>query len=299
MKKIVIIPTFAVSHLLEHWIQNSIDVINPDEIIINEGIFKFGPENKKEISQKFRDNWCYQESSAGFDYHETLKICDKFGNLISIKCKNYKENDANVSFLDAISDFHAVDFEIGTIIFPLEPDAFLYEGDIDVINEEISKLKPGEGLSCRWVDFLETQFYTEAINLIQPKYRRFCYCFDNTENYKKAMSGFTSQNYPLLKKTESFFIRHYCWFQPEPWKQLRYELIYRSDPNYWKDFDGGLDEVRFNSELEISQRTWSNRESYPKDKIVVRPSRSDEGRYAKFIDIDHPKAIEEHPNFVK
>ena len=194
-------------------------------------------------------------------------------------------------------------FAEGDIIFPIEPDAFIYEGDMDIINEEISKLKPGEGIQCRWVDFLETQYYTEAINLEQPKYRRFCYCFNNIKNYKKAMDGFMSQSYPKLKKTESFFVRHYPWFVYDKWKELRYDLIYRSDPQYWKNFEKGLQEIRnvkvWDRINHVDGSITDIRNRDIPERITIRPSRQDAGRYAQFIDVEHPEAIKNHPNYVR
>lgn len=282
-----------------------IEVIDPDIIIINEGLFPQGPENRGHVdSTEFRKKWLYKDTPAGFDWEALQDFVLVYyrgdSSLIVCGILQHDSTSADQCFIDAISTFPENEYwstipEVGDVIFPLEPDAFLYEGDKDIINEEISKLKPGEGLSCKWIDFLETQYYTEAINLVQPKYRRFCYCFDNLENYKEAINGFMSQSYPKLKKVDSFFIRHYCWFQPDPWKQLRYELIYRFDPNYWRSFDNGLNEIRQCSVDHIDPELLYQ----APDKIVIRPSRSDEGRYAKFIDVPHPKAIYNHPNFVK
>lgn len=309
MRKIVIAPTFASFHFLKHWIPNIINTLDPDIIILNEGLFPQGPENKGHVdSPEFKDKWLNE--NAGFDWNETLDFIKngwktlEYPNLskkvsIRLHSMEYTDIDANKCFLEAIrytTTDNPFNFDLthGDIIFPLEPDAFLLESDKDIINEMISKLEPGEGVSCKWMDFLETQYYTEAINLTQPKYRRFCYCYDNMDNYLKAMDGFMTQNYPLLKKTEDFFIRHYCWFQPEPYKQLRFDLIYRSNPEYWEDFDAGLMVIRSRSEMyhetgmipEFAFRT------------EIRPSRNDEGRWAEFIDIEHPEAIKNHPNYV-
>jgi hypothetical protein len=317
MKKIVIIPEFASSHFLKYWIQNMIDVIEPDVIIINTGIFPGGVENKKEIDSQFRKKWCYEDTNAGFDYEMTLDIVSEYtrnqfdgdGKLPHIECKiiDYKNYDANICFLNAIT--HGLESFVseGTIIFPLEPDAFLYELDKDVISEEISKLMPGEGLKCVWRDFLETQYYCEAINEVSPKFRRFCYCFDNMQNYRRAMDGFMSQNYPLLKYTDKFWVRHYPWFVNGKWKELRYELIYRSDPQYWKDFETGLEKIRYNSDNFVHKK-WADslegtefvlRPLPTSKKVMIRPSRQDEGQFAKFIDVPHPKHIHNHPNFVR
>lgn len=301
-KRIIICPSFASSHHIKCHIPNMIEVLNPDVIIYNEGLFPQGPENKGHVdTEEFRKKWLFKVTTkCGFDWLESQNIIHRYIDSCHVQMRSilYNENSADACFIQAISEGY--EFEVGDIIFPLEPDAFLYEGDAGIIDEEISKLKPGEGLQVKWVDFLETQYYTEAINIVQPKYRRFVYCFDNMENYKKAMSGFTSQNYPALKKVDSFFIRHYCWFQPDPWKQLRYELIYRSDPNYWKDFDNGLQAIRRNKNTrKITNDPVLDIEPLEIiEKILIRPSRSDEGRYAKFINVPHPKAIMNHPNYV-
>lgn len=325
-RKIVIIPSFASYHFLKCWIPNMLDVINPDLIIINEGLFPQGPENKGHIDGNFKEKWCHPANeSFGFDFpvdnegnliddgdelKDILAIHSSFipaGGSLKILWKpiTYIPDDVNTCFLEAISTFHGYEPEVGDIIFPLEPDAFVFDGDKDIIQEEILKLKPGEGISCKWVDFLETQFYTEAINISQPKYRRFAYCFDNMENYLNAVNGFMTQDYTKLKKVNSFFVRHYAWFQPEPYKQLRYDLIYRSNPQYWKDFDKGLQEIRNMTEMYVDHLR-PDKEGFvkmnliiPLDKILLRPSRTDEGRWAKFIDCDHPKTIKNHPNFVK
>lgn len=302
-KRIVIIPTFASSHLLKCWLSNMIEVIQPDIIIINEGIFPTGPENKGHIDEKFKEKYCWKDTNVGFDWEETLDILEewkqKYPNIKIIPIPiTYKSPDANQCFLDAISNFKFINVEVGDTIFALEPDAFVHQVDQNTINEELGKLSPGQGISCQWVDFLETQFYTENINISQPKYRRFAYCFDNMENYKAAMSGFMSQDYPKLKKVNSFFVYHYPWFVFDKWKELRYDLIYRSNPQYWKDFEVGLQEIRAESEAFIDNVMYPIK-SASSQYITIRPTRNDEAKYAKFIDISHPIHIRNHPNFVK
>lgn len=315
MRKIVIIPSFASAHFLKHWIPNVIDAIEPDVIIINEGLMPQGPENKTRIDNDFRKKWCYNKHNytfnVGFDWDILGMYIDPYinsGKQLYVQPIEFKSTDANECFLESITKFgprHNFPV-VGDIIFPLEPDAFHHEVDKQKIHDRVSQLKPGEGISTKWVDFLETQYYTEGINLVQPKYRRFAYCYDNMDNYKAAMNGFMSQNYTRLQKVDDFITYHYCWFQPEPYKTLRYELIHRSDPKYWEDFEIGLSLIRNSGKaisafFELSRManyTGDNISNQP-DKIIIRPSRSDEGRYAKFIDISHPKHIQEHPNFVK
>lgn len=325
-RKIVIIPAFASSHFLKCWIPNIIETLEPDVVIINEGLFSNGPENKGHINEDFKSKYCYPNTEpkniVGFDWKETLDIFySYYGNAFEgdISGMLYSDTSADECFYECMNYFHRFHPSVGDIIFTLEPDAFLLETDKDIINEEVSKLKPGQGLKCLWRDFLETQYYCEAINETQPKHRRFCYCFDNYENYNKAIDGFMTQNYPLLDFTDKFWIRHYPWFVFDKWKELRYDLIWRSDPQYWKDFESGLQQIRINSgyqlrvldhrqrmsDLEYQKLSQTDIMRYatiprpPDNKILIRPSRQDEGRWAKFIDIEHPKAIKNHPNFVK
>lgn len=303
-RKIIILPEFASSHLLKCSLPNWIEVLEPDIIIINSGVFPGGIENKKEIDDEFRKKWCYKNTIAGFDYDETLDFISKLtierhsGNkkIPHIECRiiNYASLDANECFLQAISSPEI--FSPGDILLPLEPDVLFHENDKKKIQEELQRLTPGDGIQVVWKDFLETQFYTELINEVSPKWRRFAYCFDSMENYRNAMNAFMTQNYRGLRKVNSFFSFHYPWFCPEPWKQLRFDLIYRKDPQYWKDFENGLQEIRHKSEFVILSEM---RRDEHIDKILIRPSRTDEARWAKFIDISHPKHIHSHPNFVK
>lgn len=315
MRKIIILPEFSSSHLIKCSIPNWIDVLEPDIIIINSGLFPNGPENKGHIDDEFRQKWCYQDTNAGFDFDETKKLVDEFNKNQWMVTKEpriilneilYNSNDVNECFLQAITTPNI--FDVGDIILPLEPDVLFHENDKEKIQDHLKRLTPGDGISCKWIDFLETQLYTESINVQFPKFRRFAYCFDTMENYKKAMNAFMTQDYKSLRKVHDFIGFHYPWFCPTPWKQLRFELIYRKDPQYWQAFESGLQQIRKVSEekvrieskfKEIGLSAFGFLENTGRNKVLIRPSRQYEARWAKFIDIQHPKHIQNHPNFVK
>lgn len=319
MRKIIILPSFASSHFLKCSIPNWISVLEPDIIIINSGLFPDGPENKGYIDDEFRKKWCYEEDGMqtpmGFDWSETSKIVydyqysqDGIKPLISSMGLNYKSSDANECFITAISTFQPNLIgrdgkycfpEVGDIIFPLEPDVLFHENDKEKIQRLISELKPGEGIQCVWKDFLQTQFYVEAINESNPKWRRFCYSFDNMTNYRSAMDAFMTQNYSKLKKTTEFLAWHYPWFVEGKFKQLRFDLIYRSDENYWKQFDAGLEWIKLKSEIFVKRQQKGNLKYQEPEDIVIRPSRNDAGRFATFVNVSHPNSIKSHPNFIK
>ncbi len=292
MNKIVIIPSFAESHLIRCQIDNLVHVLKPDTIIYNEGVFPNGPEGNTVGFNKKK--WCYKDTLAGFDISITSKILTaaqkKYPKIkFYLNIMDYDDNlSANEAYTFASSNFEAlgIDVKVGTIIFPLEPDAFHHEKDSSLIHKAIYNLNNGEGLTTKWVDFLQTQYYTENINIHQPKNRRFAYKFDNIESYKKMLMNFTSQNYTSLKHLE-IVTYHYSWFRPFPYKQLRYELI-RRQPEYWKEFEAGLEQIYINT---INKNY---------EDVVVRPSRNDASRFATcmpFLD-GHPQAIKLHPNYI-
>lgn len=299
MKKLVSVTAFAEFHLLECLIPNIIQIINPDKIIISEGKMPLGPENKGFGNEDdFNQKWTFEGNGiVGFDWLKTKSLEEKYKGLVEVVEMNYDSNlSATECYIQSISN---IEPELGDLCFCLESDSFLYEGDHGLIWDELEQLKIGEGLSVKYVDFLQTQFFTENVNISSPKFRRFVYKFDNLENYQRKMGqGYLTQNYPELKKVDSFFIRHYAWFRPNEYKQLRYDLIKRND-DYWKNFDIGLEWIKLKSEIFVKRQNKGNLRYEEPDPVMIRPSRTDEGRYAKFINISHPKHIENHPNWIK
>lgn len=287
------------------WIPNIQEILEPDYILIRESLFPFGPENKGHIDGEFKKNWCYKDTNAGFDWEETQSICSQYDNVI-LDWFTPKSHDSNKCFLEAISLNLGKYADVSDYIFVLEPDVFIHQNDKQKIDELLGELEIGSGYRVIWRDFLQTQFYTELVNIQSPKVRRFVYRFDNMKNFLEAHDGYMSQSYPKLKQIDDFFLFHYPWFVYGDWKELRYQLIWRNDPQYWKSFEGGLQEIRSVSKKYVDLKNKPDEmmtnwiiPTPEKDKIVIRPSRQDEGRWASFIDVPHPHHITNHPNFVK
>ena len=288
------------------WIPNIQEILEPDYILIRESLFSNGPENKGHIDSDFKRKWCYKDTNAGFDWEETQSICSQYDNVI-LDWFTPKSHDSNKCFLEAISlnlDKYA---DVGDYIFVLEPDVFIHQNDKQKIEDLLKELKIGFGLRVMWRDFLQTQFYTESVNIQSPKIRRFVYRFDNMKNFLEAHDGYMSQSYPKLKQIDDFFLFHYPWFVYDKWKELRYELIWRKDEQYWKSFEDGLQEIQYNSDNFVHRKWVDSLEGTEfvlrpvpiLKKVTIRPSRQDEGRWASFIDVSHPRHIMNHSNFVK
>ena len=321
--RIVIIPEFAAAHMMDQWISNMRNTIAPDYILIVSGLFTNGPENKGFADfEQFKEKYCSTAQSAsahdvivGFDHAETIKICRKYDKqlypdgrklfVIPMVLSYPHDADADSCFLAAMARVLGV-VNVGDYIFPLEPDAFIHEKSVPQIEEALQTLEPGEGLSCRWVDFIQNQYYTENVNLYHPKYRRFVYRYDNIINFVTSISGFTSQNYPNLYKIDRFIVYHYCWFVSGKYRDMRFSLIRRGEEQYWKDFASCMDTLNDRAINYINMRKAQIADGAlvyrSGDKALIRPSRDtqlpDSSAYVVFEDISHPKEIQSHPNWL-
>ena len=299
-KKIVIIPNFAESHFIKLQIQNLIDTIDPNIIVYNEGLFPKGPENKLNLTEEFKQKYCYKNTNLGFDTLETQSVIKKYQDkypdkiIIHNEMKYSEDMGAPEAYTLAVSNFDELGIEVnqGDYIFPLEPDVFHHEDDKEEIQGYLNQIQPNQGFTSLWYDFLETQYYIERHH--HPEFggnlrgRKVCVRFGDMEFYKSIVSQFMTQDYSMLFPTE-LKTYHYNWFRPEKYKQLRFDQIVRTEPNYWDDFEVGLKEIRRNEGKQL---------------IVLRPSRrgivGDIGltEHAARVNLKQPKHIKEHPNFL-
>jgi hypothetical protein len=291
-KKIIIIPNFCEAHLIKLQIPNLINTIAPHIIIYNEGLFPTGPESKLIITKEFKDKYCYKNTNLGFDTEEVQDIIKtaqkKYPQVKFIHNEmkyppNIKAEDA---YTLAVSNFGDLGVKInkGDYLFPYEPDIFHLETSKEEIQNYLSQLNPDQGFRSTWIDFLETQYFTEYYNTLHPKSRKLCIRFGTMDFYKKVVSQFITQAYDMLHPTD-LVTYHYSWFRYGKYKKHRYDLIPRGNPNYWENFEKGLQEIKKNTQNKIILRP-----NYPKNHPM---------RYAVKINLPQPEAIKSHPNYLK
>lgn len=292
IKKIVIIPCFGEAHFTKLQIDNLMSTIKPDVIIYNEGLFPAGPENKGGIDSNFINKFCYQDTNLAWDtklIQQTIQDAQiKYPDTKIIwNHMTYDNLDASQCYTKAVSNFLEFGIQInpGDLLFPLEGDVFFHENDMELLNEYISKLDYDQGLQAPYLDFMENQFYVEG-NSLYPEMihqRRIVIKFGTWENYKNIVKNFISQKYNMLI-TFPRYIFHYAWWRPGKYKELRIHQLIRK-PEYHQNFLSALEQARTS--------TQSN--------IVIRPDRNhgDPNRYITRIEIDHPKEIINHENFIK
>jgi hypothetical protein len=294
-KKIVIMPVFCDTHLIKFQIDNIVETINPDYIIYNEGLFPKGPESSTNINNDFISKYTL-DGHRGFDFAELEEVIHngkkKYPNINFILNKmNYEDNVTSASHnaMTAYSNFKdlGVDVKEGDFIFPFEGDVFHHESSVNEIEGYMKQLKPNTGFKSIWIDFIETQFYTEKNNWQpvggNPKQRKICICYGDLEFYKDVVLNFESQNYPMLFPTD-LITYHYAWWRPDKYKQLRFDQLNRHS-GYWNNWDKGLSEIRNNT----------------KNDVAIRPHLDGNQlmRYATYVEFDQPKHVKDHSNFLK
>jgi len=306
-KKVVIIPTFAEAHLIRYQIPNIVDTINPDYIIINEGMFPAGTEGNKVITQEWKDKYTLNgEGKRGFDFLELQQIVKdaqkKYTDIkIILNEMEYKLGMTSTEcYKKATTNFKelGIDIEEGDYIFPYEGDVFHHEDAKEEIQGYMDQLQPGEGFRSIWVDYLQNFWYVEK-SRIKPwlqdsKYqhdgnymtRRICFRYDkNGVKYENMINNFMTvkhhhptEGYGMLYPTD-LITYHYAWIRPGKYRQLRCDQLQRQ-PGYWEAFQAGLDKC----------------DKYEDSDIVIRPNNTIYTHgYAKFFSkLPHPKHIKKH-----
>lgn len=306
-KRIVFVPTFAESHLIKHQIPNIIDTVNPDIIVINEGMFPSGTEGNKRIDQNWKDRFTLNgEGKRGFDFLELKKIVEeaqlKFPKVsIILNEMEYKLGMSSTEcYKKAASNFDELGIKVeeGDYIFPYEGDVFHHENSKDEIENYLQQIKPGEGFRSIWIDYMQNFWYVEKcrikpwLNDTRHHYdgnymsRRICFRYDKggvkylrmldnfmTTDYHNPISG-----YGMLYPTD-LITYHYAWIRPHKFRDLRCEQLARPD-GYWSTFVNNLDRC----------------DEYKESEICIRPNKgSNTGAFVKFFNkFDHPKHIKDH-----
>jgi hypothetical protein len=288
-KKIVIIPVFCESHLIKFQVPNIIDTIDPDIIIYNEGMFPRGPESNTNVNNDFVKKYTL-DGIRGFDFLELEEIINNFqeqypNKKIILNKMNYDGlSGAPECYYKACSNFEELGIKIekGDFIFPFEGDVFHHEDSKEEIEEYMSQLEPDTGFKSNWIDFIETPYYCERSTLkpfiekIEGRHRKVC--------YKDVLLNFMTQHYPMLYPTD-LITYHYAWWRPGKFKELRYDQLNRPQ-EYWDSFEKGIQKIIKSKDTQ--------------EDVVIRPSRPPQQthHWASFIDIEHPKHVKQHPNYV-
>lgn len=306
-KRIVIVPTFCESHLIKHQIPNIVDTVDPDYILINEGMFPAGTEGNKVLTGEWLEKYTLNgEGKRGFDYLELKQIIEEAQKaypdiIIMLNEMEYESGMSSTEcYVKATTDFDAWDITVeeGDYIFPYEGDVFHHENAKKDIDYYITQIKPGEGFRSIWVDYMQNFWYVEKSRikpwLKEAKYhhdgnymsRRICFRYDaGGVKYLNMLKNFMTvdyhnpvKGYGMLYPTDLITF-HYAWIRPGKFRELRCDQLQRL-PGYWETFVRALDEC----------------DKYNQREVLVRPKKRDiTGGYLSYFDkLEHPKHIRNH-----
>ena len=298
-KRIVIMPTFAEAHMIDCQVDNIANVLKPDVVIFNEGLFPRGPENSSIINEDFIRRYCSDDQISGFDIEYTKEVIKRAKKeyphiewhlgIIEYPFGMTAEN----AYCHSVSNFedYGITIEAGDVLLPSEADVFYHDDDTERIDDMLNKMNSGDAISTIWLDFVGSQSYVEQKQHpeINPtaKHRRFAVCFSTWEKYHEVVKNFVSQDYRKTTKiVEDLYAYHYPWFRDGKYLELRFRILNRQR-GYWETYKKGMDEAL----NETKNKTF-------KDQIMVRPHHTGNYKYIKYIDITHPEAIKKHSCYV-
>tara|TARA_A100001515_G_scaffold30548_1_gene23830 strand:+ start:4763 stop:5854 length:1092 start_codon:yes stop_codon:yes gene_type:complete len=307
-KKIVIIPTFAESHLIEFQIPNIIDTINPDYIIYNEGLFPGGTEGKKILTKEWMDEYTLDGKRA-FDYKDLEKIIDtaqkKYTDTkIILNPIDYdKSMDSTACYVKGCTNFDELGIKIeeGDYLFPYEGDVFHHENSAKEISGYMEQIEPGQGFRSIWIDYMQNFWYVEKNKIKQflqdEKHhhegnymsRRICIRYDKGgEFYNYILNNFMTtsyhnpdEGYGKLFPTD-LITYHYAWIRPGKFRELRCDQLQR-----WHGY------------FDIIKHSLDKTNELKYNEILFRPTQAHlTDGWLKFFDVlEHPKHIKNHVDY--
>ena len=99
MTKIVILPIFNEHCFLPYWIPNICEVVKPDMVIFNEGLFPQGSENRSKFGDEFYMLYTSDCKRRSFDLDDVQHTVTTLANV-------YRNTDFHVNLMNYPDGLH-------------------------------------------------------------------------------------------------------------------------------------------------------------------------------------------------
>ena len=137
--KVVILPIFNEGCFLPYWVPNICDIVEPDLIILNEGLFPRGVEDDTKYKESFYTK--FTKDGHSFDIEEVER-------LLTVFDKVYPDVEFQLNLMDYPKDFYTgdayytaytyglpKDLKADDIVLPIEADLFFHEDDKEYLHQ--------------------------------------------------------------------------------------------------------------------------------------------------------------------
>lgn len=218
MKKIVTVPIFNEAHFLPHFLKNVNEVIEPDLIILNEGMFPHGPENRGNMNEEFIKAYTWNgDGKRSFDIEQAVEIASQHDNVILNKM-DYGNISTKDAYIQAFTHGIPEDTPETASIFLTEADVFIHEGDKVHLEEIIRHLPDDVVLTASFQRF----FISPFVRIVSDKERRVVMKYgDGSLVHKVASDNFLDHYVDRYAVKTELRVFHYEWIRPGKYYDAR------------------------------------------------------------------------------
>ncbi|NIM44916.1 MAG: hypothetical protein GTN80_03700 [Nitrososphaeria archaeon] len=271
--KIVTVPIFNEAHLLPHFLKNVNEVIEPDLIILNEGMFPHGPENRHNISDRFIELYTHNgDGKRSFDIESTRIFASEHENVV-LNEMDYGDISTKDAYIQAFTHGIPENTPKTASIFLTEADVFIHEGDRKHLIEISRDLPDDKVLTATFMRF----FIAPHVRIYPDKERRIVMKYgDGSLVRKVAADNFLDHYVDRYAIHTDLRVYHYEWIRPGKYYSARRAQFEGARPEAlmrWHDV--ARDQILRGEDINTSQ-----------------PLRLETDRT-----IEHPIHIREHPSF--
>jgi hypothetical protein len=151
------------------------EVLEPDLIILNEGLFPKGPEANIVLDDNYL--MCYtSDGKRSFDIDKIKEIVGTYNNVV-LNEMDYSDIDPSKAYGYSLIYGLQDDLKKNDLIFPLEVDVFFHEKDKENINDLLNIID-----IASTVEYI--RLFSPCIELLPRKRRKFVFKWGDGEFYK-------------------------------------------------------------------------------------------------------------------
>lgn len=210
MKRIVILPIFNEAHFLPYFIKNVKEVIEPDLIIMNEGMFPRGPESRG-VNDRYIKEFTYNgDGKRSFDIEEVREIVKEHSN-VTLNEMEYGDITTQEAYVKAFTHGIPDDLQADAAVFLTEADVFIHEGDKTLLNEIVAHMPNEEVITAAFLRF----FISPFVRILPNKERRIVLKYgDGSLLHKVASDNFLDSYLRRYATHCELRVFHYEWIRP-------------------------------------------------------------------------------------
>jgi hypothetical protein len=223
MKKIIIAPVFNEGCFIDQWIPNVCDIVEPNMVILNEGMFPQGPENSSKFTKEYLKKYTSDGKRRSFDLHKIHKALEKYHKVYTnthfvLNTMMYPEGLlTRDAYYAAYTLGVPPDLDENDIVLPMELDAFLHQDD----KETLHKAFEVHSSAMVGVAMLKRYWMSPFVRMVGDKIRKLFVKWGNGTTLKQVAMRNFDDSYHQMSILYPVRLYHYEWVRTGKYLQFR------------------------------------------------------------------------------